>query len=166
MSIEPKWRDHHWTKLGVVELVPTEWVHRFYGRDVSPKADLMDGALVELDELWADLQKNGLHEPLLFRVGVRDRQMRLEAGNHRIQVFHDHDVSYVPLAGQVRPTCGPEREDVWTDAQRVYDGTDHIAPGDDTDAGIIRPSRALASLTVVPGPTDVSVAVPIDPDAP
>lgn len=156
-AIEPKWRDHHYTRLNVVELTLTRWVHRFYGSDVSSRADLMDGTLVDLDTFWSNLRKEGLYEPLLFRVGVQDRRMRLEAGNHRIQVFNTHDVPYVPLTVQVRRTCGPERDDTYTDAERVYDGSDHITLDHGTSDGLIAPSRALRTLKRVPGPVEVPI---------
>ncbi len=120
MNIKEKWREHPLFKQGKIELVPTEWVWRYYGPDVSPEADLMDGTLVTVDELWENILEVGLVNPLIMRVGIKNKMFRLEAGNHRIQVFHFHGVSPIPVTVQLREECGPHVSDVMTDASHNF----------------------------------------------
>ena len=102
MDIPELWKNHSLYKAGKIELVPTDWVWKYRGADVSPEADLMDGTIVSLDGLWENIASEGLHDPLIMRVGIRNKKFRLEAGNHRIQVFHEHGVPLIPVTVQVR----------------------------------------------------------------
>ena len=146
MEIKPIWEDHQWSREDKVELVPTEWVYKYWGTDVSPMADLKDGSPATLEELWGDIQKNGMHDPLMMRVGVKNKKMRLEAGNHRIQLFHKHGVKMIPLTVQVKEECGPHLEDVWTDATTNFDAKDELLISEVTDE-FMRPSEVFRSLS-------------------
>ena len=99
-KIKELWKKHPLYAQGVIELVPTAWIWNYWGRDVSPEADLMDGTIVTLDQLWGNILEEGLHEPLIMRVGIKNKKFRLEAGNHRIQVFHQHGVDMLPVTVQ------------------------------------------------------------------
>jgi hypothetical protein len=120
MNIKEKWREHPLFKQGKIELVPTEWVWRYHGPDVSPETDLLDGTIVAMDKLWENILEVGLSNPLIMRVGTKNNMFRLEAGNHRIQVFHRHGVSHVPVTVQIREECGPHLNDVMTDASHNF----------------------------------------------
>ena len=126
MKIKELWKNHPLYKQGVVELVPTSWIWNYWGRDVSPEADLMDGTVVNLDGLWENIKNEGLHNPLIMRVGLKNKKFRLEAGNHRIQVLHNNGVEFIPLTVQVREECGPHLEDVMTDASHNFDAGDEF----------------------------------------
>jgi len=126
MKIKELWKDHVLYKQGVVELVPTSWVWNYWGRDVSPEADLMDGTVVNLDQLWENIKKEGLYNPLIMRVGLHNKKFRLEAGNHRIQVLHKNGIKLIPLTVQVREECGPHMDDVMTDASHNFDAGDEF----------------------------------------
>ncbi len=126
MNIKELWRGHPLYKQGLIELVPTEWVWNYWGRDVSPEADLMDGTIVTLDQLWDNIVHEGLHNPLIMRVGLQNKKFRLEAGNHRIQVLHQHGIAEIPLTVQVREECGPHLGDVMTDASHNFDAGDEF----------------------------------------
>ena len=121
MYIKEIWREHPLYKQGKIELVPTEWVWKYYGYDVSPDTDLLDGTIVSMEALWENILEVGLHNPLIMRVGLKNKKFRLEAGNHRIQVFHQHGVPLIPVTVQVREECGPHMEDVMTDATHNFD---------------------------------------------
>lgn len=124
MYIKEKWKEHPLFKQGKIELVPTEWVWKYFGTDVSPEADLMDGTIVTMDELWDNILEFGLFNPLVMRVGIKNGMFRLEAGNHRIQVFHRHGISPIPVTVQVREECGPHVGDVMTDASHNFEAAE------------------------------------------
>lgn len=48
----------------------------------------------EWDDLWASLQKNGMKDPL--ELTTDGTTMRLDSGNHRIRLFHQHNIDKVP----------------------------------------------------------------------
>lgn len=126
MEIKEIWKKHPLYEQGAIELVPTEWIWDYWGRDVSPEADLMDGTIVTLDELWENIKSVGLHNPLIMRVGLKNKKFRLEAGNHRIQVLHQHGIKMIPVTVQVREECGPHLDDVMTDASHNFDAGDEF----------------------------------------
>lgn len=119
--IKPKWEEHPLWQQGKIEMVPLLWLWNYWGRDVSPEADLMNGTIVSMDELWENILEDGMHDPLIMRVGLKNKKFRLEAGNHRIQMLHKHGVKMVPLTVQVREECGPHLGDVMTDATHNFD---------------------------------------------
>ena len=145
MDIQEKWKEHPLYKKGVVEMVPIEWVWKYWGRDVSPQADLLDGTEVSIERLWEDIVENGMSDPLIMRVGVKNKMFRLEAGNHRIQALYTHDVKEVPVTAQVRAECGPHVGDVMTDATHNFDGGDEIIIDEITDE-YMKPSEVFRSL--------------------
>ena len=145
MIIKEKWREHPLYKQGKIELVPTDWVWQYFGRDVSPEADLMDGTLVSMDTLWENICEEGLYDPLIMRIGLGNKKFRLESGNHRIQVFHEHGVAMVPLTVEVREACGPELPDVMTDATHNFDAPDGFLISVITDAHM-KPSEVFQDI--------------------
>lgn len=126
MDIQESWKKHPLYVGGKVELVPTEWVWRYYGPDVSPMTRLKDGTEIDLFGLWQNIIAERLHDPLIMRVGVKNKMMRLEAGNHRIQLFHQDGVPLIPVAVQVREECGPHLGDVMTDASHNFDAAGEL----------------------------------------
>ena len=121
IGIKEVWREHPLYKQGKVALVPTEWVWKYRGTDVSPGVALLDGTISDLDTLWKSLLEFGLHRPLIMRAGLKNKKFRLEAGNHLIQLFRKHGITEVPLTVQVKEECGPHVEDVMTDASHNFD---------------------------------------------
>ncbi len=146
MEIRELWKKHPLYKQGKVELVPTDWVWKYWGRDVSPEADLMDGTIVDMDTLWENILEEGLHQPLIMRVGLKNKKFRLEAGNHRIQLFHKHGVRMIPLTVQVREECGPHLDDVMTDATHNFDIGDDLKITQITDE-YMRPGEVFKDLS-------------------
>lgn len=144
-EIKPLWKQHPLYESGVIELVPTSWVWDYWGRDVSPHTGLMDGTTVTLEQLWHNIIEEGLYNPLIMRVGLKNKKFRLEAGNHRIQLFHIHNVTKLPLTVQVRDECGPHVEDVLTDATHNFDAGDEFLIEAITQE-YMRPSDVFRSL--------------------
>ncbi len=126
IDIRPSWKNHPLFEAGKIELVPTEWVWQYYGPDVSPMADLKDGTPADMDTLWKNILNEGLHDPLIMRVGIKNKKMRLEAGNHRIQLFHKYGIKEIPVTVQLRDECGPHVGDVMTDASHNFDARGKI----------------------------------------
>lgn len=145
MQIKESWKEHPLYKQGLIEMVPTEWVWQYWGRDVSPMAGFIDKTPATLDELWRNILGEGLYNPLVMRVGVKDRNFRLESGNHRIQVLHKHGVREIPVVVQVREECGPHLEDVMTDATHNFHDEEEILIQGITQE-YMRPSDVFQSL--------------------
>lgn len=145
MEIKERWREHPLYREGKIELVPTEWVWKYWGRDVSPTADLMDGRQVSLDELWENISTEGMYNPLIMRVGLKNKKFRLESGNHRLQLFHKHGITEVPLTVQVREECGPHVSDVMTDASHNFDADGEVRIADRAE-DYMKPSEVFTRL--------------------
>lgn len=126
MLITPKWKTHPLTLAGHVELVPTAWLYQYRGTDVTPGTDLKDGSSVSMDQLWENIKLEGLHDPVIIRVGKGNKKFRLESGNHRIQVLMKYGVLFTPATVEVQELCGPEVENVMTDATHNFDFTNEI----------------------------------------
>lgn len=119
--MKPTWKEHQLTKAGVVEELPLEWVWQYFSYDVTSHTQDEDGTEVSLTGLWKAIEANGMRDPLIIRVGLENRKMRLEAGNHRIQLLRKHGIEKVPVAVQVRHLCGPNAPGPMTDATVVFD---------------------------------------------
>jgi hypothetical protein len=145
MEVKEEWKNHPLYREGKIELVPTEWVWKYYGTDVSPETDLMDGTIVDMDTLWNNILSVGLHNPLMMRVGLKNKKFRLEAGNHRIQVLRAHGVTLVPLTVQVREECGPHLGDVMTDASHNFDAPEGFLISTITEE-YMRPSEVFRAF--------------------
>ncbi len=146
MHIKEKWKEHPLFAQGKIELVPMSFLWKYWGRDVSPMADLMDGTVVSLDTLWQNICEEGLYNPLIMRVGLRSNTFRLEAGNHRIQVLHDHGVEMVPMTVEVREDCGPHLDDVMTDATHNFIAPEGFLISEITDE-YMAPSAVFKELS-------------------
>ena len=145
MEIKNTWKAHPLAKQDLIELVPTDWLYKIRGVDVSPIGDLMDGTPVGLDDLWNNISEEGLHDPLIVRVGRINRKYRLESGNHRIQVFKKRGVILSPAVVQIQDECGPHLDNVMTDASHNFD----LSPSIDTTRltnGYAKPSTIFTDL--------------------
>lgn len=85
----------------MIEWAPTEWVWELSNPSVDEKTDLgtwIEGsALVTLDELYNNMLQNGMRDPLILGIGRVSRRVRLESGNHRINLFREKGFSHVPV---------------------------------------------------------------------
>jgi hypothetical protein len=145
MQIKASWKSHPLWSAGKIELVPTEWVWKHYGSDVSPMANLMDGTPIDMDGLWENILEEGMHDPLIMRAGVKTKKMRLEAGNHRIQLLHKHGIGLTPVTVQLRDDCGPHLGDILTDASHNFDAAEELLVSNITEE-YKKPSKVFRSL--------------------
>ncbi|MCF7865343.1 MAG: hypothetical protein K9M11_02450 [Candidatus Pacebacteria bacterium] len=151
MYIKELWKNTELYMHGKIELIPTEWVWKYRGADVLPVTDLMNGEVVDLDTLWKNICDEGLHEPFIMRIGIKNRKFRLESGNHRIQLFHKHGIKMIPVTVQVREECGPHVKDVMTRAHHNFDFGEEVLVLEDNvnelDKYIV-PSEVFKSLSL------------------
>lgn len=145
MEIQPLWKNHPLYLEGKVELIPTEWVWQFRGTDVSEHAELKNGTPCSLKDLWRNIQQEGLFDPLIMRVGLQSNTMRLEAGNHRIQIFHEHQIKEIPVTVQVMWECGPHTENVLNTGTHIFDATHKLLPIKNT--GFFKPSDVFKTFS-------------------
>ncbi|MBI3632051.1 MAG: hypothetical protein HY225_01220 [Candidatus Vogelbacteria bacterium] len=137
VQMKELWKGHLLFKQGKIELVPTKWVWHYWGKDVTP---------VDLDALWKGLLLEGMYEPLIMRVGLKNNKFRLESGNHRIQLFHKYGVPMIPVTVQIHDVCGPEEMDQLTDATYYFDAPEGFLITERTDE-YMKPSEVFKSLS-------------------
>ncbi|MES2966183.1 MAG: ParB N-terminal domain-containing protein [Patescibacteria group bacterium] len=145
MTITPKWKNHPLTLAGNVELVPTAWLSQYRGIDVTPATDLKDGSPANMDQLWENIKSDGLYDPVIIRVGKANKKFRLESGNHRIQVLMKHAVAFTPATVEVQELCGPQVENVMTDATHNFDFTADVVT-EVLESGYLKPTTVFKSL--------------------
>jgi len=145
MEISPKWKSHPLAQKGLVELVPTDWVYQFRGPDVTPEASLMDGSAADMETLWQNINEEGMSDPLIIRVGAKNRKFRLESGNHRIQIFKKYGIEHTPIVVQVQDECGPQADDVMNTGTHNFDFADDVIETN-LKPGYLKPSEVFKSL--------------------
>ena len=82
---------------------------------------------------------------IIIAAGKVNKKFRLEAGNHRIQVLHQHGIKMIPVTVQVREECGPHLDDVMTDASHNFDAGDEFLISKITRE-YMKPSEVFKSL--------------------
>ncbi len=122
MSVpKPVWKEHPLYLTGAVEEVPIAWVWQYWTADVTANIENMHHTQVDMTGLWDILLAEGMRDPLIIRVGLENKRIRLEAGNHRIQLLRAHGVELVPVTIQVRHLCGQNAPGAMTDGTVAFD---------------------------------------------
>jgi hypothetical protein len=148
-DIQPAWKEHALAQSGVVEEVPLEFVWQYWSYDVTNgDIEYEDGSHSDMDGLWDKLCEEGLRDPLIIRVGLKNKKVRLEAGNHRIQVLRQHGITTVPVTVQVRHLCGPHAPEPMNDATAVFDFPASGIRVVDVTKEYMRPSEVFYALDV------------------
>lgn len=119
-DLTPTWKQHPLALRGHVEEVPTEWVYQYWGSDVTTNTSYKEQDESSLPWLWERITEEGLKDPLVIRVGIESKTMRLETGNHRIQILREYGVEKVPVTIEIKAHCGPEAANPHTDATKVF----------------------------------------------
>lgn len=92
-----------------VEWVPVSWLAAMMNPEADDRTDLgtwaPEAELVTLDKLYADMLVRGMRDPFIVGVGRNDRRVRLEAGNHRVQVLQQKGVLVAPAVAYVGDTA-------------------------------------------------------------
>lgn len=91
---------HPLAQRGFVEMLPAEWVASLSRhKDGTEKTDLgywKNEEPVTMKQLWEDLLNRGMRDPFILGAGRVCRTCRLEAGNHRIALFRNKGIEFVP----------------------------------------------------------------------
>jgi hypothetical protein len=143
MELKETWKKHPLYEAGVVELIPINWLWPYRGSDLINSSD--QEGYVDLDKLWSDILTNGLSNPLIIRVGLKNKKFRLEAGNHRIQVLYAHKITHIPATVQVCELCGPDAPKVMTVATHNFDVGDDLLISEFTSE-YMKPNAVFKSL--------------------
>lgn len=92
-----------------VEWVPVNWLQRLANPHAGKATDLgtwvPDAPLVGLEELYQNMLVHGMRDPFLIGVGRNDRRIRLEAGNHRVQVLQSKGILIAPAVAYIGDTA-------------------------------------------------------------
>jgi hypothetical protein len=145
MRIKETWKEHSLYKQGLIECIPTEWVYVYRGLDVDIYGDLKNGTLVNLEDLWQNILEEGLYDPIIIRVGIKTNTFRLEAGNHRIQLFHSYNVQQIPATVQITDECGPHAPNVFNTGTHNFDATG-VLKYKTLKKGYVKPSDVFKDL--------------------
>ena len=99
---------HPLAQRRLVEMVPTSWVAALGNPAPTNRTDLSsvrDTALVDMETLWTDMKTRGMRDPFVLAAGRHDRLSRLECGNHRIGLFVNKGIAFVPAVVLVGDTA-------------------------------------------------------------
>jgi hypothetical protein len=83
-----------------IEFVDPLWLLELSNPLVDQHTDLGNWAqadLVSLEILFQDMLAKGMRDPFLLSAGRVNRHIRLEAGNHRVQLMAQHNIDLVPV---------------------------------------------------------------------
>lgn len=80
------WRREYPELAGVVDLVPPKWLYRLRGNTLR----------IDVTELMADIDRNGMLWPVIILVGKEDRRARIGEGNHRIEAALRLNLDAIP----------------------------------------------------------------------
>lgn len=93
-----RWMFHPWNDNHKVELIPVSFLDLIRNKNNKPFTDDLDGNIIHEDEVWKDIELNGMFEPLIIRIGFKNKTIRLESGNHRIRSALKNGYTHLPVA--------------------------------------------------------------------
>jgi hypothetical protein len=114
-----------------VEMVPVSWLSQLKGNKLRYTDDKMEA-------LMADIEKNGMNNPLIINVGRNNERAILAEGNHRLEAARRLGYTHVPVRVHVQNNVGEDAPD----SQR----TDIIQPEERYSSVDTKPSKVFASL--------------------
>lgn len=89
----------------LTQWVSTLWLQRISNPIVDNKTDLGtwddNPNLVGMEELYENMLSQGMRDPLIVGVGRITRRVRLETGNHRVNIFVSKGIMYVPAVAYI-----------------------------------------------------------------
>ena len=91
-----RWETHPWNDYGLVKLFPTEFLKKYSNKTPSKYTNMSSGEIVKQEKVWADILENGMDEPMQLIIGTKDKTLRLESGNHRINMALKHGITHLP----------------------------------------------------------------------
>lgn len=127
-----------------VEMVPVSWLSELKGNKLRYTDDKMEA-------LMADIEKNGMNNPLIVNVGRNNERAILGEGNHRLEAARRLGYTHVPVRVHVQNTVGEDAPN----SQR----TDIIQPEERYSSVDTKPSKVFASLADAALPIDTAEQV-------
>jgi len=86
---------HLLSKLNKLYYVKTNFLYNIRYKNANKKGESYSGEECDFEYLYENIQKNGMVEPFVVSIG-KDLSIRLETGNHRIQIFKNKNIEYIP----------------------------------------------------------------------
>lgn len=120
MVFTEHWKNHK--NADLIQLIPTEWIKKFRNTEASEIGETLGHKKINnLDSFYSHLLLEGLYEPLKMIVDFVPN-MKLEEGNHRIQVAMKYNIKYMPLIVEVVDDC----EQVTKNGKHLYNAFNEI----------------------------------------
>jgi len=88
-------KQHLLNKLNKLFFIKTDFLYEIRNKKANKIGESYLGIEGDLEYLYKDIKENGMLEPFVVCIG-RDLSIRLETGNHRIQIFNKKNIKYVP----------------------------------------------------------------------
>ena len=93
-----RWSKHPWALNNSVAEVDVNFLSKISNKQTKPYTTDLNENMVHQDVVWDDIEKNGLDEPLLIVIGTKERTIRLESGNHRVNNAIKEGYTHLPVA--------------------------------------------------------------------
>jgi len=93
-----RWLSHPWARNNLVKEVSTSFLKSIANPEATKFTDLLNGDIVHQDLVWKNIKDEGLYEPLLIVIGYKNKTIRLESGNHRINTAIADGITHLPVA--------------------------------------------------------------------
>lgn len=94
-------KEHPWAKSGMVVQFPIDMLKTIANQNATNETDLLCGKVVAQEDVWNDIIKTGMAEPLLIVIGYKQKTIRLESGNHRVNLAYADGFTHLPVVIQV-----------------------------------------------------------------
>lgn len=121
-SLSGKWEN--------AENIPTKFVHKY--RNTNATKD-------NLESLWNDIEENGMNDPVILSIGIKDNTIKLSSGNHRIQLFNKKNIRTIPTIVKVIDSVKNDNEN----GDHCFDGKDIIKSDLKSSEKLFKPSDVL-----------------------
>lgn len=92
------WKHHPWSKTGMVEEVHIDFLLQIANKNNQPYTDDLDGLIKTQAEVFNNIEKDGMRDPLLIVISRLHKTIRLESGNHRIFEAAKKGYTHLPTA--------------------------------------------------------------------
>ena len=96
-----RWESHPWTRSGMVRHCPLWILNLLSNKEISEYTERPNGELAHRDELWENIKRVGMHEPLLITISSKKKKIRLESGGNRLVKANQEGLTHLPVAVQV-----------------------------------------------------------------
>lgn len=93
-----KWKEHPWSKTGMVEEIDIHFLKRIANPNNEPFTDDLNGVIKAQSIIFDQIEKEGMRDPLLIVISNEHKTIRLEAGNHRINEAISRGYTHLPVA--------------------------------------------------------------------